>query len=460
MTQLDLIIRGGRIVNAGSQEVADIGITGEAIVQIGGEMEAAREIDARGLLVFPGGIDAHVHLTQPPGERPGPRWVDTFASGSAAALAGGITTVGNMSNPAPGETPFQTLDRESALARQQAIADVFLHPILAQITPATLEEIPHLPGRGVNTIKIFMVTPQFDAQVPAFLQAMTLAGQHGMITLLHCEDHAVIEVMRRRLIEQGKDSIQYYAESAPVVSEVVAVQRAVAFAEATSSPIYIVHLSSAAALEVCVEAQSRGVPVFVETRPLYLHLTRERFEEPEGAKYIGQPPLRQQEDVDALWTALRQGVIHTVCSDHAPYSLAAKLEPGLGLRQVRAGVENLQPLMPMLYSEGVRSGRLSLSRFVEVTSTNAAKIFGLYPRKGTIATGSDADLTLFDPEQTRTINDAMLKSNADYSVYSGWEVTGWPAITIRRGEVVFAGDEILGAPGSGRLVPRGPTQPL
>ncbi|MDP9368942.1 MAG: amidohydrolase family protein, partial [Chloroflexota bacterium] len=213
-------------------------------------------------------------------------------------------------------------------------------------------------------------------------------------------------------------------------------------------------------LEACAEAQARGLPVYVETRPLYLHLTRERFEEEEGPKYVGQPPLRDQEDVDALWAGIQQGVLHTVCTDHAPWALEAKLDPALTVANLRPGVENLQTMLPKLYDEGVRQGRISLRRFVEVTATNAAKLFGLFPRKGTIAVGSDADLVLFDPDLTRTVERPMLKSNAGHSVYEGWSVTGWPVITLRRGEIVFRDNEVLGRPGSGRLLQRGPTMLL
>jgi len=227
---------------------------------------------------------------------------------------------------------------------------------------------------------------------------------------------------------------------------------------ATGAPVYIVHLSLARALAVCAEAQARGLPVYVETRPLYLHLTEERLAEPDGPKYLGQPPPRRQADVDALWRGLSAGAIHTVCSDHAPWALAAKLDPALTVTDPRPGVENLQTLRPMLYSAGVRTGWLSLERFVALTATNAAKLMGLYPRKGAIAVGSDADLVIFDPARTRTIDDpartrtiddpartrtidaAMLRSRADYSVYEGWAVTGWPVMTLSRGEVVCADD--------------------
>lgn len=452
MPEMDLVIRGGRLVNAGAVTEAPIGVREGTIVQIGGDMTAAQEIDAAGKLLLPGGVDAHVHLSTPPGEREGPRWVDDFTSGSAAALAGGVTTIGNMSFPAPGEPPMETLERERAVARREAIADWFLHPVIGEVGAQTLEQIPRLLTAGCSSIKVFMVTPEFDRHARDFVQAIALAGQSGLMSMIHCEDDVLIEYARQRLVTAGTTTFQYYPEMSAVVTEVVSVQRAVAIAEATGAPVYIVHLSSARALHACVEAQSRGVPVYVETRPLYLHLTLERFAGAEGGRYTGQPPLRTPEDVEALWAGLQQGVVHTVCSDHAPYSLAAKLDPGHTLENLRAGVENLQFLRPMLYSEGVRTGKISLSRFVEVTATNAAKLFGLYPRKGTIEVGSDADLVIFDPDLTRTIDSSMLKSNADYSVYDGWEVTGWPVTTLRRGEVVYRDGEVLGQAGSGRQV--------
>lgn len=456
----DLIIRGGTIVTAGETARADLGILDGLVVQIGGEMTAERELDATGKLLLPGGVDAHVHLTLPPGQREGPRWVDDFTSGSAAALAGGITTLGNMTFLRSGETPRAGLQREAALVHSQAIADVFLHPVLGETTAAVLDDIPELLDTGCNSIKFFMSFPAFDPQVAGYTEATRRAGASNLLTLIHCEDYALMEDATARLVSEGRTSLRHYAASRPVVSEVVATQRAVALAEATGAPVYIVHLSSARALEVCAEAQARGVPVYVETRPFYLHLTSERFAEPDGAKYVGQPPLREQTDVDALWTGIQQGVLHTVCTDHAPWSLDAKLDPVLSVTTLRPGAENLQTMLPMLYSEGVRTGRISLGRFVEVLATNAAKLFGLYPQKGTIAVGSDADIVVFDPDLTRTITADMLKSNADYSVYEGWEVTGWPVVTLRRGEIVFENGEVIGAPGSGQLVRRGPTTRL
>jgi dihydropyrimidinase len=328
-----------------------------------------------------------------------------------------------------------------------------------QFLTAVFDDVEGVWRAGAAFLKAFTCTTHglVGFSTAELRRLFRAAADVGAVCLIHCEDDALIADATAQLTALGRTSLRYYAASRPVVSEVVATQRAVAIAEATGAPVYIVHLSSARALAVCAEAQARGLPVYVETRPLYLHLTSERFAEDDGAKYLGQPPLREPGDVAALWTGLQQGVVQTVCTDHAPWSLAAKLDPAHTLANLRPGVENLQTLLPMLYSEGVRAGRLSLRRLVEVTSTNAARLFGLYPRKGTIAVGSDADLVIFDPQLTRTVEREMIKSNAGHSVYEGWEVTGWPVVTLRRGEVVFRDDEVVGRPGSGLLVRRGPT---
>jgi dihydropyrimidinase len=458
----DLVVRNGEIVNsAGSEGCADIGIVNGIIVQIGGEMEGDQQIDASGKLVLPGGVDAHVHLSVPPGqETEEPTWVDDFTSGSAAALAGGITTLGNITFPISGETPLETHERDVSVARSQTIADLIIHPVIYEMNTDILDSIPFLLDEGCNSIKLFTVFPTFDPNLPDYLEVIQRAGDHGLVTLIHCEDYAIIKSATERLVSSNKSALRYYPLSRPVISEVIATQRAVAFAEETRSPIYIVHLSSARALEVCTNAQARNLPVYVETRPLYLHLTSERFNDEDGAKYVGQPPLREQSDVDALWAGIRQGIVHTVCTDHAPWTLSAKLDTDHTIDNLRPGVANLQTMLPMLYSEGVRTGRISLSRFVEITSTNASKIFGIFPRKGTIAVGSDADLVVFDPNLTLTIENKMLKSNSDYSAFEGWQVTGWPEITIRRGEVVYRDGLILGQPGNGKILPRGKTELL
>jgi dihydropyrimidinase len=450
---VELVIRGGALVDG---SIADIGIAGEVIAQIGGEMHAPSEIDARGKLVLPGGVDAHVHLSSPPIERTGPAWVDDFSSGSAAALAGGVTSVGNMTFGTPDESLLDALGRETAVAAREALADVFLHPVLGTPDDRNISEIPQMLAAGCSSIKVFLTSPRFDQQLDGYLTAIRRAGEAGLLSMLHCEDAAAIQHATTQLVAQGHTALRFFGASRPVLAEEVATQRAVAIAELTGAPLYIVHLSSERALTVCADARSRGLPVYVETRPLYLYLTSEVFETPAAGKFVGQPPLREKSDVEALWAALRSGLIDTVCTDHAPWSLQAKLDPAHDILHLRPGVENLQLLMPMLYSEGVRRGRISLQRFVELTSSNAARLFGLYPRKGAITVGSDADIAIFDPNLERTVTAAMLKSNADYTVYEGWQVTGWPVATLRRGELVYTDDNVRGVAGSGQVLQCGP----
>jgi dihydropyrimidinase len=255
---------------------------------------------------------------------------------------------------------------------------------------------------------------------------------------------------------EGRGAVANFPDARPVAAEVAAVDQAIGIARRAGARVYIVHLSSAAALDRCRRARAAGLPVYVETRPLYLHLTSERFAEPDAGKYVGAPPLREASDREALWAGLAAGDVDTVCSDHAPWTLDAKLDPALNAVTARQGVADLETLMPMLYSEGVLAGRLSLDRFVALTSANAARIFGLYPRKGAIAVGSDADIALWDPGHRRTIDGTRMQSLAGYSVYDGWQVQGWPRFVLRRGHLVLADGEITARPGTGQWLRRNP----
>ena len=456
--ECDLVVRGGTVVTAGGSGECDLGITGGRISQLGGAPRGRREIDASGALVLPGGIDMHVHLTSPEPPEPGvPGWVDDFASGSAAAIAGGVTTIGNMTFPAEGQSLRQALDRDLRAAGGTAAVDYVLHPVLYFASPQALAELPGLASDGHTSLKLFMTSAEFEAHAAEMIEAVAAAGQHGMLTLIHCEDGALIRFAAGRLLASGRGSLDHWAESRPDSAERAAVERAVAICEATGSPVYIVHLSSAAALRSARRGQARGLPVFVETRPLYLYLTSAALREPQGGRYIGAPPLREPGDVAALWAGLADGSVHTLGSDHAPWSLRDKVDESLDVTTARQGVADLETVLPMLFSEGVRAGRLSLSRFVALTSTNAARLFGLYPRKGTIAVGSDADLVVLDPRLRRTIDGRAMQSRADYSVYDGREVFGWPRFTLSRGDVVLADGQVLAEPGRGRWLSRGPT---
>ena len=423
-------------------------------------MTGRGELGARGLLLIPGGIDAHVHLVSAVlagllGQQE-PVWVDDFWTGSLAAIAGGITTIGNMSFALPGESITAAIAREMAGASAEAAVDWFLHPVLAGLGDGTAAEIAALAADGHTSIKVFLSDPEYAAGMPGLAEAIAAAGRARSLTLVHCEDAGILAETGRELIGSGRGAVRHFPDARPVRAEVEAVDEAIALTRRTGAPVYIVHLSSAAALDRCRQARAAGLPVYVETRPLYLHLTRERFAEPDAAKYVGAPPLRDQSDRDALWRGLGAGDVDTVCSDHAPWTLAAKLDPALDVVTARQGVADLETLMPMLFSEGVVTGRISLDQFVELTSANAARLFGLYPRKGAIAVGSDADLALWDPKERRVIDGAQMRSRAGYSVYDGWTVQGWPRFVIRRGEVVLADGSCIAQPGQGRWVRRDP----
>jgi len=461
---LDLVVRGGTVVTVEGRREADVGIRNGRVAVVqdrdGAALPAAkREIDATGRLLLPGGIDPHVHL-HTEGVDPGEQiWVDDYASGSEAALAGGVTSVGNMSYILPWESIADRVAAERALVARQAIADVFFHTIVITPTAAVVDEVARAVRGGQPSMKVFMCLPNFDANVPQFTRVMKATGDAGGITLFHCEDLATIDCCTTMLTDAKHGDLSHFADSRPVEAETIATERALAMCRATRAPTYIVHLSSARALAACAAARAEGLPIFVETRPLYLHMTSERYREREGALYVAQPPLREAADREALWRGLADGSIDTVGSDHAPWTRELKLDPKLDVARCRSGVAELDTMLPLLYTEGVATGRLSPQRFVAVTSTNAARLFGMYPRKGTIAVGSDADIAIWETRERRIIRDADLFSRAGHSVYAGRELRAWPYVTLRRGEVVFENGKVIGRPGSGQSIERGATMP-
>jgi dihydropyrimidinase len=456
----DLVIRGGTVVTPDGSEITDVGVRAGRIAQLGGDLAGGKELDATGLLVLPGGIDAHVHLMPAFGmSGDGPAWVDDFWTGSLAAIAGGITTIGNMTFPLDGERMTAAVSREMAAAAGRAAVDWFLHPVLTGPGTGAVADVAALASQGHTSVKVFLIDPQIAAS-PELAAVFEAAGRAGAIVLVHCEDAGLVGQAGRELIEAGRGAVNNYPRARPVAAEVVAVEQAIGLGSDAGAPIYIVHLSSSEALTACRRARAGGQRVHVETRPLYLHLTDERFGEPDAGKYVGAPPLRQPADRDALWRGLAAGDVDTVCSDHAPWSLAAKLDPALDVTTARQGVADLETLMPMLYSEGVVAGRITLRRFVELTSSNTAKLFGLYPRKGVIAVGSDADLLLWDHSESRVIDGASMQSRAGYSVYDGWHVQGWPTTVISNGSVVLSDGTITARPGQGRWVRRGLIAPV
>jgi len=449
------LIRGGDVVTPQGTVRADIRVVDETIVELGSNLKphsSERQIEATGLIVLPGGIDPHVHLTQ---AESGPlRRADDFASGSEAAVVGGITTLGNMTAAAPEERLHDAIARDTTLAERTSIVDVMLHPVLPVPSESVIAELPPLARAGYTSVKWFMSRRDFDSNVPLFLSALRVAKREGMLTLIHCEDSGILAASAQALINERKIALTYFAESRPTVAEVVAVDRAIGFCELTGAPIYIVHISSERALKACQNARSRKLPVYVEGRPTYLHLTEEKYRTVEGPLFIVQPPLRQSSDVDAMWRGVANGSIDTLGSDHAPWTREQKLSPELTITNHLAGVANLELMLPMLFSEGVMRGKLSLAQFASLSSTRAARIFGLYPQKGCLAPGSDADIALWDPHRRQTVRGTELASRAGYSVYEGTEVIGWPALVIRRGEVVLEEGRCVGEAGTGKVLRR------
>jgi dihydropyrimidinase len=446
-----LLIRNGLIVNATESVVSDVLVREGKVAAVGPNVASSDEtqvIDAAGAQVLPGGIDPHVHLAP---------FVDDFETGSKAALAGGITTIGVMIFPEKDETIGSMLARHAQAASAHSSADVVLHSVLnvdATPRPATLSRVVEA---GQTTCKIFTMLGNFDRDYASYIDLLHRARALRLLPMFHCEDQAVMQESVRALKERNQSDLGHYEPSRPVLSEELAVHKVLALCELTGCPVYIVHVSSARALEACESAQRRGLPVHVETRPIYLHFDAEKYRAPEAPLYVSFPPIRSHVDSEALWRGLAQRSVHTVGSDHAALLREQKCDPRhCCIDNPRPGMANLQEMLPMLYSEGVLKGRLTLERFVQVTSTNAANLLGLYPQKGVVAVGSDADLNIWDPKQTVTFRAEDGFSRADFSLYEGWAVTGVPRMTIRHGEIVYGGGKLTVSPGSGRLLRREP----
>ena len=461
-TPVDLLIAGGTVVTAASESVAAIGITDGVVVHLGEPVPAKRTIDATGKLVLPGGIDPHVHLSagvMPDGELL--HWADDYGSGTRAAAAGGITAVGDMSYPRIGETLSDMVARATDEAERDAVVDFFIHPIVVSPTAEVRDELRALAAAGHTSVKFFMIRDSFDPQSRDFAELLRVAGESGVLPMVHCEDGCICAHRIDTLMRSGDSGIEHYHESRPEYAEEVAVVRAIGMARAADSPLYVVHISTREALDAVERARDQELDVYAETRPLYLYQTDDVYAQDAGARFVGRPPVRSARARDAMLTGLIQGDVHTYSTDHAPWMLQEKLDPALNIgNQFRPGHADLDTMLPQLFSRAVRTGRMTLQRFVEVTSTNAARLFGMFPQKGTIAIGSDADLAIWDPELPWRIDSTRTQTNADFSLYEGEELTGRPVLTLVRGELVYNDERIVADAGHGRLVTRGRTQRL
>ncbi|HYI04474.1 MAG TPA: dihydropyrimidinase [Reyranella sp.] len=458
--ELDLAIRGGTVVTASDTLACDVGIRGETVVALGQGLTARREIDATGLLVLPGGIDSHVHIAQASG--PEIVMADDFASGTMAAAFGGNTMILPFALQQKGESLREVVKQYHAKADGQCYVDVSFHLIIADATDRVLgQELPALVNDGYTSFKVFMTYEGLALSDLEMLNVMSVARETGALVMVHAENYDAIRFLTDRLERAGKTAPQYHATSRPIPVEREATHRAITFAELVDVPIMIVHVSSGDAVEQIRWAQSRGLKIYGETCPQYLVLTEQDLEglNMEGAKYVCSPPPRDKASQQACWEGMQQGVFSLYSSDHCPFRYddpQGKLAPKgkTSFRWVPNGIPGVETRLPILFSEGVGKGRITLNEFVALTATNHAKTYGLYPKKGTVAVGADADIAIWDPQKKVTISQPLLHGGCDYTPYDGLAVTGWPVSTMVRGAFVVRDGALVGKPGAGAYVPR------
>jgi len=454
----DTIIGNGRIVTAAKTYTGELGISGGKITAIADSLphqQAQRVIDAKGRYVLPGGVDVHTHLDMPLGSITSS---DDFETGTRAALFGGTTTLIDFAVQGKRQSLRQAVETWMKKAEGKAYCDYGFHCIISELSDARLEEIGQLVREGVPSFKLFMAYPGRlmldDASILKVLRATANCG--GMVCV-HAEDGGVIEVIVRQALAEGKIAPKYHALTRPTAAEAQAVGRAIALAEMAGAPLYIVHVSCNEALEKVREARDRGLPVYGETCPQYLYLSLDNFDVPgfEGAKYVLTPPLREKRHQERLWQGLRNGHLQVVSTDHCPFRYKEQKELGKDdFTKIPNGGPGIEHRMSLVYSGGVAGGRFSVNRFVEVVATAPARLFGLYPRKGAVAVGSDADLVIFDPERRHTITAQTHHMRVDYSLFEGISVTGMPDVVLCGGRVVVDGNTFYGTPGAGNFLKR------
>lgn len=459
---MSVLIKQGRVVTAVDDYVADVFIHDDTVTVIGQDLviDADTVIDASGKLVIPGGVDPHTHMQMPFG---GTTTSDTFETGTRAAAHGGTTCIIDFAIQTKGTSTIAALDEWHAKAAGTTAIDYAFHMIITDMPEERVPEMRRLSDEGVTSYKMFMAYPgallSDDATI---FRAMRKAGEDGTLVCMHAENGIVIDELVKIALSEGKVEPKYHALTRPTRLEAEGVHRALAIAEVARAPVYIVHLSSYDALVELRLAQARGVMAHAETCPQYLLLDVDRYDEPgfDGAKYVLTPPLREAWNHDELWGGLRARALDVISTDHCPFCLKEQKELGRDdFSKIPNGGPGVEHRMSLIYHYGVNQGQLSLNRFVELTSTGPAKIFGLFPRKGTIAVGSDADIVIFDPEREETIsryNPHTHHMNIDYSAFEGFKVKGLTETVLSRGKVVVDKGRYVGRPGDGRFARRGP----
>jgi dihydropyrimidinase len=455
---VNTLIRNGTVVTARETKAADVRIEDGRIQEVGAglaERPGESVIDATGMYVMPGGIDAHTHLDMPFG---GTMSADDFETGTRAAAFGGTTTIVDFAIQARGTRMREALDAWWKKAEGRATIDYGLHMIVTDLGGAGLEDMDGMVDEGVASFKLFMAYPNVlmvdDATI---FKALSQTAKNGALICMHAENGSVIDVLIARALAEGKTAPIYHALTRPALAEAEAVHRAIAMAEIAGVPVYIVHLTSEDALNQVREARDRGVPAFAETCPQYLLLSIDELARPgfEGAKFVFTPPLRPKEHQPKLWEGLKHDHLQVVSTDHCPFCFADQKILGKDdFTKIPNGGPGIENRLQLIYHFGVNAGKLSLNRFVEIVSTAPAQIFGLYPKKGEIAVGSDADLAIWDPNAAYTISARTHHMRVDYSMFEGFEVRGNARTVISRGETIVDGGKFLGKAGRGNYVKR------
>ena len=459
MQAFDLVVRAGQVFIEGSLQRLNIGVRDGRIAALDPKpLTGRRTVDASDRLVLPGGIDPHCHIAQTTST--GLRTADDFYHASVGAAFGGTTLVMPFAAQHRGQSLLKTVRDYTEVARDRAVIDYAFHMIVTDPTPQALEhDLPLLANEGFTSIKLYMTYDALRLDDRQVLDTLLTARREGVLTMVHAESHDVINWLTGKLLKDGRSSIRYLAHARPSLSESEATYRAIVMAELLDIPIFIVHVSSAAAAEQIAAAQQRGRPVYAETCPQYLLLSEDDLNRPssEAVKYCCSPPPRDAASQQVLWEGLRNGVFACFSSDHSAFRLEGpdgKTAHGADppFNKVPFGIPGLETRLPLLFSEGVNKGRLSLQRFVSLTATEPARLFGLEGRKGVIAEGADADLVLWDPDAEQTLSVETLHDDMDYTVYDGMTVRGLPRTTICRGQLICHEGRLLAPAGSGQLV--------
>ena len=448
------VITGGKVALPTGVQRTDLVIENERIVGIGKAKQFVKtdhRIDARGMIVLPGLIDVHVHFLEP---FMGTVSLQDFFTGTRAAAFGGVTTVIDFAHQEKAQSLAKTIELRREKADGHVVIDYGLHVGITDPTRETIEEIHSVIKAGVPSFKIYTTYRDEgllirDGALLAILEE-TARNRSGLV-IVHAENNDIVEYRQRDFLSRGKTSAPYHALSKPNIVEEEAVQRVALLARSVGAPFYIVHLSTREATEIIARNRREGFPAFAETCTHYLCLTDEVYEQPDGIQYIIAPPLRKRRDVSALWAGLANGTISVVSTDCISFSNEAKLMGKDSFDRVPNGMAGVEMRLPVLFSDGVRKGRISLERLVEITSTNPARLFGLFPKKGVIQIGSDADLVILDPNKEVTLSKSSLHMIADFCSLEGKKVKGYPIMTLSRGKVIIENDRFLGHKGDGRF---------